>query len=86
MVCKGLAYALDSRLRGNDGVYVFSERRGYAWIPAFAGMTAVGVQGQAYALDSRLRGNDGIYVFSERRGYVWIPAFAGMTDVWGWLW
>ena len=77
---------MDSRLRGNDGIYVFSGSCGYAWIPAFAGMTAVGVQELAYALDSRLRGKDGIYVFSESRGYVWIPAFAGMTDVWGWLW
>ena len=56
------AYAgMDSRLRGNDGVFFRAlgswddefPRARELWIPAFAGMTD--------SMDSRLRGNDGVF-------------------------
>ncbi len=79
---------MDSRLRGNDGGWRSarspSPHRG--WIPAFAGMTVVGVRRghpRPAGEDSRLRGNDGGWRSarspSPHRG--WIPAFAGMTVV-----
>ncbi|HGO9329770.1 TPA: hypothetical protein ACLBJU_001980, partial [Neisseria meningitidis] len=86
---------LDSRFCGNDGggVSVFADRFLWffgCWIPAFAGMTAVGflffpINSCCVAfLDSRFCGNDGRWGFCFFRWIpvalrFWIPAFAGMT-------
>jgi hypothetical protein len=64
------AWVVDSRLRGNDGLWIPVT----PVIPAKAGIQLSCLGDKPHfvvpGLDSRLRGNDGL----------WIPACAGMTD------